>query len=324
LPTRQKPFRRSTRPEGWLGRYQQLALALSDFDRAVETNPRDPAAFYNRAVALERKGDLDQAIHDLDESLRLRPDSTAAIYERGYAYLRKRDYDHAIGDLDQTIRLDPKFAKAYQQRSAAWKAKGDAAKADADAQRAAALDPRLTPPSLPPAPPAPIAAPASASHELSDADRQIAYCLEASFGYTQRYARLVARIRQGVQTVNALLDRPDVSPTDKDQARTQLKSMTDTIPVNEAAQKHWQANSSIFIEQLKRRGLLDKGKIPLIAAISQEVGRDQQTVTETYASCLRLCKPGDASCKAACDDHANKSDASRRMMACDQVAARLK
>jgi tetratricopeptide (TPR) repeat protein len=262
-------------------RYQQVALALSDFDRAVELNPRDPGAFYNRAVALERKGDLDQAIRDLDESLRLRPENASATYERGYAYLRKRDYDHAISDFDQTIRLDPKSANAYRERSAAWKAKGDAAKAEADAQKAAELDPHLRPPSLPPEPPAPAVAPSPVAHELSDADRQVAYCMEASFGYTQQYARLVARIRQNTQTVGALLDRPDISAANKDQIRTQLKSMTDAIPADEAAQKHWQANGNIFIEQLKRRGLLDRAKFPLVATISQEVGRDQQAVTET-------------------------------------------
>jgi tetratricopeptide (TPR) repeat protein len=306
-------------------RYQQFALALSDFDRGIEINPRDPDAFYNRAVTLERKGDLEQAIRDLDEALRLRPDNPATLYERGYAYLRKRDYDRAIGDFDRTIDIDAKFAKAYRERSAAWRAKGDAAKAAADARQAAALDPNLAPPDLPPSPPqAPVAAPSAAARDLSDDDRQVAYCLEASFGFSQRYARLVGVIRQNAQTANAVLDRPDVSAADKDRIRAQLKSMTDAIATDEAAQKRWQANGSTFIEQLKRRGLLDKARFPLVASISQKVGRDQQAVTDLYTSCLRLCKPSDPACKAACDDRANKSDANRRMLACEEVAARLK
>jgi len=306
-------------------RYQTVAfaLALSDFDRAVELNPRDPGGFYNRAVALERKGDLDQAIRDLDAADRLAPGNANINYERGYSHLKKRDYDRAIVDFDQAIRIDPDFAKAYQQRAAAYQAKGDTAKADADVRKAAALDPKLGPPTIPPAP-AVAPAPAPAASELSEADRQAAYCMEASFGFSQRYTRLIAVIRQNVQTASALLDRPDIPATSKDQIRAQLKSMTDGIATNETTQRRWQANVKIFLDQLKRRGLLDKGKLVLIEAISREVSRDQQTVSDAYASCLRLCKPDDPSCKAACDDRATKSEASRRMMACDDVAARLK
>ncbi len=305
-------------------RYQQFALALTDFDRGVEINPRDANAFYNRAVTLERKGDIDQAIRDLDEALRLRPDNPAALYERGYCYLRKRDYDRAIDDFDRTISIDPKDGKAYRARSAAWRAKGDAAKAATDAQQAVTLDPNLAPPELPPPPPAPVAAPSLATHDLSEVDREAAYCMEASFGFTQRYTRLIALVRQNVQTANALLDRPDIAAANKDQIRAQLKSMTDAISANEATQKRWQANGNLFIEQLKRRGLFDTAKFPLVATISQEVSRDQQVVIETYTSCLRLCKPNDPTCKLACDDRATKSDASRRLLACDDVAAHLK
>jgi tetratricopeptide (TPR) repeat protein len=306
-------------------RYQQYALALSDLDRGIAINPRDAGAFYNRAVTLARSGDLDQAIRDLDEALRLRPDDPAALYERGYAYLRRRDYDRAIGDFDRTIGIDPKFGKAFRERSAAWRAKGDAAKAAADAQRAAALDPDLAlPDPPPPLPRAPVPAPAPAAHELGDDDRQAAYCMEASFAFTQRYARLVARIRHDMQSANARLDRPGVPAPSKDRIRAQLKPMTDAIAANEAVQKRWQANGNIFIEQLKRRGLLEREKVVLVAAISQEVGRDEQAISTTHAACLRQCTPNDPACKAGCDDRAARSDASRRMLACDELAARLK
>jgi tetratricopeptide (TPR) repeat protein len=56
------------------GRYQEIDLALADFDRAVALSPTDVTVRYNRAFALEQKGDFDQAVRDLDQALRLKPD----------------------------------------------------------------------------------------------------------------------------------------------------------------------------------------------------------------------------------------------------------
>lgn len=44
------------------------------------------------------------------------PKNLAAYYERAYAYFAKRDYKHAIADFDEIIRLDPSDAEALRKR----------------------------------------------------------------------------------------------------------------------------------------------------------------------------------------------------------------
>jgi hypothetical protein len=305
-------------------RYQQFDLGLSDLDRAITLSPGDANALYNRAVALERKGDLDQAVRDLDEVLRLKPDHASANFERGFSYLRKGDYDRAVDDFNESIRMNPNFAQAYRDRSEAFKRKGDLAKADADLKKATELDPGVQAPPPPSPAQAPAPPPAQAQGELSDADKQAAYCMQASFQYAQRFTRLTSLLRENLKTGEAMLNRPDLSAADKTQLNAQLKSLNNNIAANDATTKRWSENAPVFIDYLKRRGLLDRAKIHLIESISADAQRDEQAVADTYSSCLRLCKPNDPSCKNTCDSKSTTSDPSKRMLRCDQVVSSFK
>jgi tetratricopeptide (TPR) repeat protein len=298
-------------------RYAALDLALKDLDRAVELNPTNAATLYNRAVALERKGDLDQSIRDLNEVLRLNPGQPYANYERGYAYVRKGDNDHAIDDFNQAIRVNPTDAKAYRARAAAYEAKGDAANADADLKKARELDPSIQ--RLVVAPPSSPAAPTPDG--LTGAERQAAYCMEASFGYTQRYTRFVAVLRENLKSMEILRDRPDLTPAKKQEIAAAIKSTTNRIAAEEETGKRWNGRTMLFIGYLQKRGLLGGAKV---AAMSNEVSKDQKAVSDIYSACLRLCKPDDQSCKTACDSRATASEPSKRMLGCEQVAASFK
>jgi tetratricopeptide (TPR) repeat protein len=304
-------------------RYQQLDLALSDLDRAVKLNPSDAYALYNRAVTLERKGDFDQAIRDLDETLRLKPDHPYANYERGFAYLKKGGYDRAIDDFNQAIRLNPGDAKAYRNRAAAYKGKGEPAKAEADLQKATELDPNVRGQTISPPSPPPSPAPSQTSNGLSDAEKQAAYCMEASFGYTGQYTRLIGVLRDNVKTMEAMRGRPDLPANGTDQIAAALKTINERIAASEAKKAHWNELTMVFLNYLKNHKLLEE-KTQLVASVSTEVRKDQQAVSDTYSACLRLCKPDDPSCKNACDSKANASAPSKRMLRCEQVAADFK
>jgi tetratricopeptide (TPR) repeat protein len=307
--------------------YRQFDLALSDFDRAVALHPNDRDVLFNRAVTFERKGDFDSAIQDLNDVLRSKPDHALARHERGYVYLQKKDYDRAIEDLNQAVRLQPDNAKAYRDRGQAYRAKGELAKADADQQKASELDPsigRPAPRAALPAQTPPQNSPTPTRGELSEADKQAAYCMEANFGYARQHTSLVSLLRENLKAVEALREKPGLSPADREQIAAKLKSMNDTIATNEATGKRWNAHVLVFMDYLKRRGLLQGAGTGLIAQVSQEVGKDQQAVADTYSACLRLCKPDSAPCKNACNDKAENSEPRKRMRRCEQIVTSFK
>jgi tetratricopeptide (TPR) repeat protein len=330
--------RLTEKPEGMAIAYQQRAMAFSqyrqfdlaipDFDQAVALNPNDKNMLFNRAVAFERKGNFDSAIQDLNDVLRSKPDHALARHERGYVYLQKKDYDRAIEDLNQAVRLKPDNAKAYRDRGQAYRAKGELAKADADQQKAGELDPSVGRPApqaaLPAQTPPPQNSPAPAKGELSEADKQAAYCMEASFGYARQHTGLVSLLRENLKAVEALREKPGISPADREQIAATLKSMNDNIAINDATGKRWNAHALVFLDHLKRRGLLQGAGPGLIAQISQEVSKDQQAVAETYSSCLRLCKPDSPPCKNACNDKAESSEPRKRMQRCEQIVTSFK
>jgi tetratricopeptide (TPR) repeat protein len=106
--------------------------AIADFDEAIRLDPKNANAFYDRGVVWREKGNINRAIADYDEAIRLNPEYENAYINRGLAWHDKGDDDRAIADYNAAIQLDPKYALAYTNRGNAWQAKGDTARANAD------------------------------------------------------------------------------------------------------------------------------------------------------------------------------------------------
>src|SRR3989338_8732517 len=73
----------------------QFDQAISDYNKALEINPRYAGAYYSRGVAYDSKGQYDQAISDYNKALELNPMDALAYYNRGVAYYSRKDYDKA-------------------------------------------------------------------------------------------------------------------------------------------------------------------------------------------------------------------------------------
>ena len=117
--------------------------AISDFNRALQLDPKYAMAYNNRANGYVNKKDYDRAIVDFNHAIELDPKFGAAFNGRGAAYANRGDYDRAIPEYSQAIQLDPKYALAYSNRAIAYKAKGDADHAIADFTQAIALNPSI-------------------------------------------------------------------------------------------------------------------------------------------------------------------------------------
>lgn len=99
-------------------------------------------AYFNRANALDDKGDLDAAIADYTASIKLKGDYVDSYLNRGLSYAEKKDYDSAIADFNRALALKPDAARILYARSRAYENKGDLQQALAGYEEAAKLAPK--------------------------------------------------------------------------------------------------------------------------------------------------------------------------------------
>jgi tetratricopeptide (TPR) repeat protein len=76
-----------------------LALPSGDFAKGTETLKRN---------------DYDTAVASFNRCIQQNPRNAAAYVKRGIAYVEKGDLSKALGDFTEAIRLDPKNAEGLQ------------------------------------------------------------------------------------------------------------------------------------------------------------------------------------------------------------------
>ncbi len=80
--------------------------AISDFNKAIEIDPKHAGAFYSRGIAYAHKGQYDQAISDFNKAIEINPKHAGACYSRGLAYNHKGQFDQAIADWQKARELE--------------------------------------------------------------------------------------------------------------------------------------------------------------------------------------------------------------------------
>jgi tetratricopeptide (TPR) repeat protein len=123
--------------------------ALSDYNQALQLNPRYSDALLNRGKARRAIGDLEGAIEDYERAIDLDPrlpynnqDITQAYANRGFIRANELDIDGAIDDFDKAIKFFPTAADSYIKRGEARLVKGDLDAAVNDFDKAILLNPR--------------------------------------------------------------------------------------------------------------------------------------------------------------------------------------
>ena len=91
----------------------QFDQAIQAYSVVIELSPDDPAAYNNRGIVYDEKGDYDRAIADYDKAIARKPDYAEAYNNRGEAYRHKGDYEKAIVDYDKAITLKSDYAESY-------------------------------------------------------------------------------------------------------------------------------------------------------------------------------------------------------------------
>jgi len=105
---------------GWAYRLQEKDdLAMADFDTALNLDPKDVDALYERGNVYLHRKDYGKAIADYDAAIQLRPGAAGLWDNRGMAYHESGQYERAIKDYDEAIRLNPKDYRALNNRGQA-------------------------------------------------------------------------------------------------------------------------------------------------------------------------------------------------------------
>tara|TARA_R110001606_G_scaffold119621_1_gene250822 strand:- start:60 stop:572 length:513 start_codon:yes stop_codon:yes gene_type:complete len=81
---------------------------MADLDAAVDRNPQDIDALFDRARAHARGENFDAAIADYSRVLALDPGNVAALHRRGIAYSDNGEYEKAIADFDAGVKITPR------------------------------------------------------------------------------------------------------------------------------------------------------------------------------------------------------------------------
>ena len=116
-------------------------LTIDSFNKAIEINPEDAEAYYNRGVVHVVNQRYDQAIADYSRALVINPRYAASYHNRGVTYGRKGQYDKAIADFTKSIEINPRYAGAYCSRGNAYGKRGAYDQAIADYTKALEVDP---------------------------------------------------------------------------------------------------------------------------------------------------------------------------------------
>ena len=120
------------------GEYEE---AISDYNRAIELNQNDAAAYYNRGTARYHLGQYETAINDFDQATHINPNDARTYNNRGLANDNLGQYEEAIADFSKAIDLDPDNERFYCNRGLANDNLGQYEEAIANFSKAIDLDP---------------------------------------------------------------------------------------------------------------------------------------------------------------------------------------
>ena len=115
--------------------------ALADYSKTIELDPD----FYNyyicRGSVKDQKGDWEGAIADFNKAIELKSDFPLTYYNRGHAKFNKGDLVGALTDYSKSIELNPTDADAFCNRGILKRKMGDVTGSIADFNKAIELNP---------------------------------------------------------------------------------------------------------------------------------------------------------------------------------------
>lgn len=119
---------------------QQYDLALEDFNRAIALKSDYADAYDSRGTTYYYLNQYEQAIKDFDKALLLDSNQVFLYYFRGDSYLNIGQYEKAVQELDKAIQLNSEDILSYTCRGNAYLKLKQYKKAIQDYNKAIKLD----------------------------------------------------------------------------------------------------------------------------------------------------------------------------------------
>ena len=113
--------------------------AIEDFSKAIDLDPDNAKAYYNRGTARAQLEMHEAALADFDKAIELDPASATVYCNRGAIKAKMKRLREAIPDFSKAIELDPGDATAYYNRGVSKAALGRHSDAERDFEAAGAL-----------------------------------------------------------------------------------------------------------------------------------------------------------------------------------------
>lgn len=96
----------------------QLEKAITILNDNEASN--DPRYFFLRGSCYSELGENALAVQDFNKAIQLQPKWPEAFYQRGFSYFAAGQSRLAIQDFDQTILQDSTYAEAYLNRGSVY------------------------------------------------------------------------------------------------------------------------------------------------------------------------------------------------------------
>src|ERR1700688_1329147 len=116
--------------------------ALAELDSAIEIDPHNADALYNRGLLRQSEKQHQYAIDEFSAANGLTPQRAEPLLARAISYLAMDKIKEAAADLDEAAQADPQNAQIWTTRGIAYERLGDKAKASASYSRAVAIRPK--------------------------------------------------------------------------------------------------------------------------------------------------------------------------------------
>ncbi len=120
---------------------KDITQAISDYTKALTINPRYEEAYYIRGLAYASQGNLDLASSDYTKAIEINPNYVQAYINRGLIHSNKGALEQAISDFDKVVKINPNIAAAYYLRGTAYANKGNLEQAILDYSKAIEKNP---------------------------------------------------------------------------------------------------------------------------------------------------------------------------------------
>ena len=107
----------------YFGKYYLLTgnfdLAISNDSRTIDSDPRNPDPWFDRAISKGQINDLEGALTDVNMAISI--DSMIEDYYtlRGYTRILQKQYKNSFDDFNRSLKIKPN-QKAYANRGLAW------------------------------------------------------------------------------------------------------------------------------------------------------------------------------------------------------------